>query len=231
LFRVRHVVVEGNAHTPATAVLAAAGMGRPGQATLMVDAGSPGAVRRVDALPWVATASFARHWPWTLSIHLTERRPVALVEPGTGGAKAGAAAAVALVDKTGRVLELLRGREHHPSLPVVPGLHSAAPGRHVLPGRGLDNQEMGQLLAAAAAVPPTLDNRGLKLSFGPRSGLVAAMDGTKALIVLGDSGQAALKWAVLEELSHHVSLAAYRRVDLSVPDRPALTPLVSEDGS
>lgn len=228
LFRVRHVVVVGNAHTPTTAVLAAAGLGRPGQATLMVDAGSPRAVRRVDALPWVAKATFSRHWPWTLSIRLTERRPVAVVAPAVRGAKPGARPE-AVVDKTGRVLEWLKGSEHQPSLPVVSGLHRAAPGQHVLPLGGLTRQQMHELLSAAAAVPSALDSRGLDLSFRSGAGLVAAMNGTRALVVLGDSGQAALKWAVLQELAHHVGLAAYRRVDLTVPDRPALTPLVTED--
>jgi len=84
LMRVRHVVVEGNVHTPSASVLVAADlMGRA--PTLMVDAGSRRERLAVEALPWVATASFATRWPWTVVVTVKERVPVAVIDV-TGGA-------------------------------------------------------------------------------------------------------------------------------------------------
>ena len=96
LLRVRDVIVIGNTHTPRAEVLAAAGMAAGDGTVLMVDAGPAGARRAVDALPWVAGATFERRWPWTLVIRLTERSPVARVA---------SLGVVDLVDKSGRVLE------------------------------------------------------------------------------------------------------------------------------
>lgn len=232
LFKVRHVQVVGNAHTSSTQVLQAAGLSRVGRTTLMVDAGSAAAVRQVDALPWVARASFTRQWPWTVTISVVERVPAAVVQGApamaAGGlTPAGQVAALEVVDKTGRVLEVLGQGEHVPSLPVVSGLRSAAPGYHVLPGPGITRGEMSQLLQAAAAAPSELAKSGLNLSLRAPGSLTALMGGTKALIVLGNSGQIGEKWAVLEELSSRVGLSGYRLVDLTVPQRPALTPLMN----
>jgi POTRA domain, FtsQ-type len=258
LFKVRHVSVTGNTHTPAAAILAAAGLGPGMGTTLMVHAGSPRQVAAVDALPWVAQVRFTRHWPWSLSVAVTERVPVALV-PGTGMVGAGpagpghggqsasspdsgpaqphaTAAATStgngdeLVDATGRVLALVSpasggGKARLPSLPVVEGLHSAPPGQHVLPVGGTRAPVVQELLTAAAASPAQLDRRGLQLSYRPAHGLVATVQGAKALIVLGDSQDVRAKLAVLEELAGAVDLSHYSLVDLTVPQRPALTPL------
>src|SRR5579875_1422742 len=95
LLRVRDVVVVGDVHTPRAAVLAAAGLSVPGRVP-MLDAGSASEVRAVEALPWVARASFTKRWPWTVVVSVHERRPVAVVADGAGQA---------LVDGSGRVLE------------------------------------------------------------------------------------------------------------------------------
>jgi hypothetical protein len=54
-------------------------------------------------------------------------------------------------------------------------------------------------------------------------GLVAHLRGSNALVVLGGSGEMGEKLAILEELEGEVNLAQYTQVDLSVPQRPALT--------
>lgn len=225
LFKVRRVVVYGDAHTARAQVLAASGLG-PGDGTvLMVDAGSARAVRAVDALPWVGKVRFSRRWPWTLAITITERTPAALVEgrpPAPGGR---ASDVVDVVDKTGRVLGTLEGLPRHLSLPVVAGLRTAAPGQRVLPAAGLSRPAMADLLQAAAATAPALAQRGLDLSYERSSGLVATLGSAKALIVLGSSAQVAMKLAVLGELAQRVDLGNYAEVDLTVPQRPALTPL------
>ena len=99
LFNVRHVVVVGDVHTPRAQVLAAAGLSGTSGSVRMLDAGSAREVRAVEALPWVASASFGRRWPWTVVVTVKERSPVAVVAAGRGEA---------VVDVTGRAWRLAR---------------------------------------------------------------------------------------------------------------------------
>jgi cell division septal protein FtsQ len=218
LLRVRDVVVRGNSHTPRERLLVAAGLAGPGNTTLMIDAGPERAERAVEALPWVATASFSRHWPWTVEITIKERSPVALIVSG---------GAIEAADATGRVLEVVPPHEAPPSLPVLLGAQGARPGSDVSPGRGLAQPELEELLAAAGATPPALAERRLQLAYSAKSGLVAHVGAGPALVLLGDASGLATKLAVLEELASRVGLAGYAQVDLTVPERPALTPLPS----
>jgi cell division protein FtsQ len=216
LFRVSDVVVRGSTHTPRALVLEAAGLSGPDNRTLMIDAGAERAVRAVDALPWVARATFSRHWPWTVVITVKERSPIALVVSG---------GAVEAVDTTGRVLEIVPPHAAPPSLPVVLGATGAQPGSDVLPGSGLAQPALDELLAAAGATPPALAERRLQLAYSAQRGLVAHVGAGPALVVLGDASGLTTKLAVLAELARRVDLAGYSQVDLTVPERPALTPL------
>ncbi len=216
LLRVRDVVVHGNSHTPRARVLLAAGLSGPGNTTLMIDAGPERAARAVEALPWVASASFSRHWPWTVAITIKERSPVALIVSG---------GAVEAVDATGRVLEVVPPHEAPPLLPVLLGAQGGQPGSDISPGSGLAQPELRELLAAAEATPLALAERRLQLAYSARSGLVAHVGAGPELVLLGDASGLATKLAVLEELVSRVGLAGYAQVDLTVPERPALTPL------
>ncbi len=96
LLTVRHVRITGSSQTPVAAVRAAAGLAHHRQ---MVDL-DPGAMSRaVGALPWVNTVKVRRHWPSTVSLTITERRPVAATADRRGG--------WAVVDATGRVLAVV----------------------------------------------------------------------------------------------------------------------------
>jgi hypothetical protein len=215
LFEVRRVAVVGNEHTPRAAILAAAGLSRAG--VLMIDAGSDRAEKAVDALPWVLRATFVRHWPWSLVIRVQERSPAALVEAGT---------VTDVVDATGRVLEAVPPGEAPPELPLLVGAVPAAPGAHVK-ATGPSAGALGELLAAAAAAPPVLGARGLALSWSAGPGLVGRLAGSPATVLLGDKSDLSFKLAILAELTTATRLAGYSLVDLTVPDRPALTPLNS----
>lgn len=212
LFEVRHVRVVGAVHTARSQILAAAGLSRGG--VLMVDVGSERAVKAVEALPWVRRVSFRREWPWSVLVVVEERSPAALV-PGR--------ALTDVVDATGRVLETLRPGRLAPALPVVMGVSQAPLGAYVRAKDG--TAELEGLLRAAAAAPRALDALGLALSWSPSEGLVAHLAGTRATVLLGGTAQLAFKLAVLAELAGRVHLAGYSLVDLTVPDRPALTPL------
>jgi len=212
VFRVKNVVVVGNTHTPAAEVVAAAGLN---SRQLMIDTGSGAADRAVEALPWVATASFTRHWPWTLIITVRERSAAALVAVAGGSD---------VVDRTGRVLEVLPAREQFLPLPVVEDARGARAGQRVSPGAEADAAQLAELLSAAAVVPAPLARTGLELAPSPALGLLAYVGPAKTMVLLGDLSQIAMKWAVLEELTRQLALSGYAQVDLRVPQRPALTP-------
>ncbi len=220
VFRVRNVIVIGNAHIPRAQVLAAADMATTDGDVLMVDAGPPKARQALDALPWVAHATFERRWPWTLVIKLEERSPVARIVSGT---------AQDIVDKSGRVLAVSPSAagKPGPALPVIMGVQGAAPGAYVSPGTGLNGPDVGELLAAANAAPRALTERHLRLAYSDANGLVGYIGAAKTPVLLGDASGLSFKLAVLEELASRVTLAAYAQVDLTVPQRPALTPLPS----
>jgi cell division septal protein FtsQ len=221
-FDVREVVVVGNAHTSPGQVLVAAGLSPSDRATLMVDVGSPNARRAVEALPWVGTVSFRRRWPWTVVVTVKERLPVAVVtERGVTD----------IVDETGRVLEVIPPRDRVQAhqrdavLPVVDDAQGTRPGGRVSPTSGTTGPQLAELLAAAAAAPRALAERRLQLSYSSNLGLVARVGAADAVVLLGSSTQIGQKLAVLEELLTSVQLGGYSQVDLTVWQRPALTPL------
>ena len=220
VFRVRNVIVIGNTHIPRAQVLAAADMASTDGDVLMVDAGPPKARQALDALPWVARATFERRWPWTLVIKLEERSPVARIVSGK---------AQDIVDKSGRVLAVSPSPagKPGPALPVIMGVQGAAPGAYVSPGAGLNGPDVGELLAAANAAPHALAERHLRLAYSDANGLVGYIGAAKTPVLLGDASGLSFKLAVLEELASRVTLAAYAQVDLTVPQRPALTPLAA----
>jgi len=216
LMRVRTVVVTGSVHTPRLAIIEAAGL-QPEDHTLMLDAGTAVAARAVDRLPWVQSVSFVRRWPWTVVVHVRERVPAALVAMSNG--------AWELVDQSGRALEALGRHEHRPALAVVVGARPAVAGRRVLPGAELSPAGLAELLAAAAVTPPALAARGLQLAVSGSGGLTAFLGTANTQVSLGDASQLRYKMAVLDELASRVDLVGYQLVDLTVPQRPALTPL------
>ncbi|HMK98108.1 MAG TPA: FtsQ-type POTRA domain-containing protein, partial [Acidimicrobiales bacterium] len=219
LLRVRQVTIIGNVHTPRAELLAAAGLSSG--ATLMIETGSGAERRAVQALPWVGTADFARHWPWTLVITVHERAPAALV-PGSPGA-------TDVVDQTGRVLEVLARGERGPALAVLQGVRGALPGQRVSPAE--PSTDLAALLAAAASTPPALARDGLSLGAGPGGQLVAYYGPGKVVVLLGSPSQVAYKLAVLGELAQRVQLLGYSQADLRVPERPALSPVPSAGNS
>ena len=237
-FKVRDVVVRGNFHTSRSEVVAAAGLGEGRGDTLMLDAGSPTARRAVEALPWVGAVWFRRDWPWTVVVTVKERVPAAIVEapgaPSLGGTADKAPSALGTpsgrakwdeVDVSGRVLGATDRTGAALALPVVAGVRGAQPGERVLPVSARSRAKIGELLEAASLAPAALGARGLVLGYSPGLGLVAHVGTADAVVLLGDPTLMRQKLAVLEELAKTVELNEYSEVDLTVPDRPALTPV------
>jgi len=91
--RVGDVMVEGRNETQPAALATALGI-RRGEPLLTVDLGAVKA--RLEALPWVLSASVERRWPQLIYVKLAERSPLALWQQG---------GKIRLIDTAGTVIE------------------------------------------------------------------------------------------------------------------------------
>ncbi|MCU4183683.1 FtsQ-type POTRA domain-containing protein [Acidiferrimicrobium sp. IK] len=228
LLKVRHVRVAGaGAAVPAGVVLHAAGLDHQ---ALMVDVSTSSDTRRLESLPLVAIATVTRQWPGTVRINLTTRDGVAVTGVGLGRA---------VVDRTGRVLAV--GPAVGAGLPAInaqvgtvaagqwlpgspgPGpaaLAATAPGAPA-PAVVDPSHPLAGELSLAAALGPAVRSDVQAISVTAADGLVATV-GTTA-VVFGDASQLAAKIRGLAAVVAHGPLVGVTRIDLRVPDRPALS--------
>lgn len=169
--------------------------------TLNVD--EPLLERSVERFPEVAGLEVEAAFPHELTIHVTERRPVATV-PGPGDAPVAVAADGTL-------------------------LPDAEPGRPLasLPGPGanmtgtVDHARTLAALDVVAAAPPALVGKLATVRQGPREGLVVQLrDGPP--LVFGDGERLGAKWTAATSVLARAAAAGARYVDVSLPDRPAV---------
>lgn len=204
LLDVDRVQVEGVEHTAATAIVHEAAV-HGGQAMIDVDEG--GAARRVEGLPWIATAQVQRRWPSTVRISVTERRAVAVtrVDAGAGG--------WALLDATARVLEIVPNPPG--GVPVLEGLgrESARPGADLAAAKGP--------LAVVTALSPQLAARtaaviaaegGIELKLNPRGA-----------VRLGPPDNLKAKLIAVETVLAQVDTRNLTTLDVRLPSSPVLT--------
>ncbi len=202
LLEVRHVIVEGSAHTPARLIESRAGLsGHP----LMVSVDRGLIARRVEHLPWVRSAEVIRSWPSTVKVRIVERTPVAQVESGQGWA---------VVDGTGRVLE--RSGAPVPGLVALTGVGSpGAPGGYL----GVGSRPA---LAVASSLPQTLTARVSGVGAVGGGGIVLSLTGS-ATVELGDASGLSDKFEALDTVMSRVDLRGVKVIDVRVPQDPVLT--------
>ena len=209
LLTARHVSVTGSLHTPAQAVIAAAGVS-DGPPLIEVDPATVAVA--VERLPWVARATVTRHWPDSLTIAIVERTPVVALVDGHGQA---------LVDRTGRVLAL------EPLAPA--GLPRLTAPVSVGPTGSWLATAARPGLTVAAAVPPALADR--------VAGVVVAADGTVTLdlgqgveVEVGPASSLEAKFEALASLLAGAPPSGPELIDLSVPDEPTVAPSPASAG-
>lgn len=234
LMRVRRLHVSVSGSVSRQAVVAASGIGR---SSLMVSADPSAIERRLEALPWVASAKVKRVWPWSIDVAVTSRRAVGQVYLD-GGHRASEA-----VDVTGRVLAV----EKPPivGLPALSGaLHPAKVGSWLAQSQGA-----GAKLGSAPTMPPVHAYAAVPAGSTPLDWALhflaalpasvraqvtqfdLASDGKGALqlssgavqVRLGSNSQLAAKLQSLETVLAQVPLTGVKVVDLRVPGRPVLT--------
>lgn len=159
--------------------------------------------RSVERFPEVAGLEIEAAFPHELTVHVTERRPVATV-PGPGGAQVAVAA-----DGT-----LLPDAEPGRPLASLPGPGASGAGR-------LDHGRTLAALEVAAAAPPALVGKVATVRQGPSEGLVVELrDGPP--LVFGDRERLEAKWTAATSVLARGAAAGARYVDVSLPDRPAV---------
>ncbi len=108
-FEIREVTLTGHSQLTQAEVLARLGL-KPGDSLLSVRTGQ--LEERVAAHPWVKDVSVSRVPPHTLAVHLTERRPAAVLKSATQ---------TLLMAEDGQVLSVLSQPEET-GLPILTGI-------------------------------------------------------------------------------------------------------------
>lgn len=201
LLDVDRVQVVGAERVPVAEVRRAAGEG-PGTPMVEVDLGAARA--RVADLPWVDEVRVTRLWPGTVRVVVTERHEIATVEHEDGWA---------LLDRHGRVLEVVAAR---PDLAALPGERDAAPGATL-------GAEDRRALAVLGSLPSELRQLTEGTDDGPDGLELVLDDGFR--VVLGDGRDLATKADAALAVRDHAGAPgeAGCRIDVRVPTAPVLT--------
>jgi hypothetical protein len=250
LLAVRTVVVSGADHETTAQVTAAAGLGsHPPMVTL--DTGAT--ERRIDSMPWVASARVSRHWPASVTVDVTERTAVAVVPLSAAPSAAATLSAVSagaptlLVDATGRVLGLAHGTV--PGLPVILDTRAPGPAGTWLAGttsgarRASLATPLDAALLLATELPAELSADVVSLQTTPQGilsgiitvpaeGLARSVDdtgksaipsGVQVPVTFGDSSDLPAKIVALQTLMTQVDLSDVTGIDVSDSQRLNLT--------
>lgn len=214
--------VVGTEHTTVDILRSASGL-RTGQAMTDVDVHAIAA--RIRRLPWVTDAVVERHWLSSITITVVERVPVAAIRLGGDPAAAAPAATTpstdagtghwALVDSTGRVLELVASRPA--DLVAIFDLEGTDKPGTLVPASGRD------VLAVAEAVPPSLRSRvaGVRSTEGD-GGIEILLEGDASLVI-GSTDRLAEKFQSALTILARVNTSGLQTLDVRVPDSPVLT--------
>lgn len=189
------VSLSGHNHTLEADIFAALDAGRK-KSLLTFDAAA--ARKRIEALPWIASAQLSRELPGTLRVEVTERKPVALWLDGQRSV---------LVDATGRQLAAVDRRG----------------GEGMLQVSGKGAPKVMPALRSALAMHPAIEAAlALAERKGDRRWSLHLRNG--AVVHLPEQGMAAAlqRLADLEARSPEASARQPRLIDLRRPDMAAL---------
>jgi cell division protein FtsQ len=155
---------------------------------------SRAAQRRIEALPWVDTASIERILPDRLEVRITERTPIAVWQRAEG---------FFLIDATGRVLAAVPSNRL-PPLPRVAGEGAA--------------EATAALLRVLAAHPAVLNELTLAERVGARRWTLRLADGGSILLPATGEAAALARAVVIRNALARRGIA----IDLRVASRPLI---------
>jgi len=195
-------------HTPAGDIVAAAGL-QHHPPLVSVD---PGVVaRRVEALPFIATAQVRRHWPDGVQIAVTERVPVVQM--------AGPGPAWSLLDGHGRTLQVEPAQQpglvvyivHTPSSGIPP-----APVGHSLP------PSAGPGLEVCRTLPPAFVGQVASVTVAADGSISLALD-SGINVLFGTDADRTAKYTAIATILAHGTLDATSTIDVTVPESPTVS--------
>jgi cell division protein FtsQ len=208
-FGARAISVTGtHPRTSDAAIVAAAGLqNHPPLISL-----NPGAVaRRVEALPFIATARVHKHWPDGVQIAVTERVPVVQM--------AGPGSSWSLLDGHGRTLQVVPGR--------VPGLvvyivHTATAGIPPAPVGGSLPPSAAPGLEVSRSLPPAFADQVVSVTVAADGSISMAL--TSGITVLfGSDADRTSKYKDIAAILSSGTLHATSVIDVSVPASPTVS--------
>jgi cell division protein FtsQ len=202
LFRVQSIEVEGHAHLSRSEVVRLSGITRKDNAVWL---DRVAAEERLDRDPWIAHAEVHVDLPWTVTMTLTERSPIAVLHrPGTE----------MLVAADGTIL----GPGRANGLPVID-----APPTWIDAG---GTTSVRDAAAALSALDPELREMVRKVFVGTPGGL-ELLWGEGLRVSFGPARDFEEKARVLREVLAWIDRTGerIRAVDVSAPSAPAITPV------
>jgi cell division protein FtsQ len=200
-FSVRVVHINSLAHESRNYVMAVSGLN---DHPAMIDVSDAVIVRRIERLRWVASASVTKKWPDSMTIHVVERVPVAVVYA--------AHHALERVDASDHYLDTVAVSRDLPLLEVV-GRPIDAPWRFAPWSRAAAQ--------VAGALPRELQNQVAAVRV-TKHGVVSLRLTTPLTFVLGTPTQLTAKFesvasVIKASAVHSVALHAGDVIDVSVP--------------
>lgn len=202
LFLVRQIDVDGESRLSEREVLRQAGISLRDNAVWFDDAA---AERRLASDPWVESADVRIDLPWTVTVTVTERSAVGVVD------RAGTAT---LVAADGTNLGTPARRANLPTIVAPPPWVGWAGGISVT-----------EVAAALGAMEPDLRAEVRRVTLGPSGIELVLKDGVR--VVYGDAAQAGAKAAALEEVLRWVEGPGprVRVVNVAAPSAPTVVPV------
>jgi cell division protein FtsQ len=209
-YSARVVVITGeHPHTPDAAILAASGLdGHPPLVTI----DGPAVAARIERLPWVASATVHLHWPDAVTVSVTERVPVGVVNDHV--------TSWAVVDGGGRTLSV--GPDRPAGLVVLIDHDGAA---YVDPGPvgSALPPSAAPLLAVARTLPPAFVGQVVSATLDPDGTVHLALT-TGLTVLLGTDADLGAKYEDVAAIIAHADLHGAKVIDVTVPESPTVSP-------
>jgi cell division protein FtsQ len=207
LFAAAKLSVLGAVHTPEEQVLVASGLSKHPP---LVDIDRSEMTRKIEALPWVQTAEIVEHWPDSVTVVVTERKPVAAIDPPPGAHRP---ATWVLVDGSGRILATVGSRPRGlPALVVV-----VAPGR---PGSYLPAVDQ-PAVAVASSLPSSIAIKTTSIEILSSGVVTLSLEG-RLTVVMGAPVDLPAKYEALASVLAAASVTPGDEIDVTVPQEPTI---------
>lgn len=198
-FHVRSIQVEGTSHLARREAIRLAGISMKDNAVWLDDAG---AEDRLESDPWVEAAEVSIDLPWTVTVTVTERSPVAILDRGGDET---------LVAADGTNLGRADGRANLPRIEIPPTWVDGQAG-----------SDIDQVAGAIASMDEELRSRIGRVTLGAAGIELFLKDGVR--VVYGSTADAPAKARAISLVLEWVETSGVRVRSLSVsaPSAPAI---------